>query len=134
MRRPSWPARRTAPRSPARVLLLDDTYVSGARAQSAAAALSLAAARSTLIVPLGRVLRPDRVALHADFLRRHAGLKVAADRARRPASALGSLGRHGGAELVGQRHGHHALLVTDRGRRRRGEDEGPDDLASTVYG
>ena len=54
-----------------RVLLLDDIYVSGARSQSAAAALSLAAARSTLILPLGRVLRPDRVALHADFLRRH---------------------------------------------------------------
>ena len=56
----------------ARVLLLDDTYVSGARAQSAAAALHLAGARSALIVPLGRVLRPDRFALHADFLRRHA--------------------------------------------------------------
>ncbi len=54
-----------------RALLLDDSYVSGARSQSAAAALSLAGARSTLIVPLGRVLRPDRVALHADFLRRH---------------------------------------------------------------
>jgi hypothetical protein len=56
----------------ARALLLDDTYVSGARSQSAAAALELAGARSTLIVPIGRVLRPDRVALHADFLRRHA--------------------------------------------------------------
>ena len=56
----------------ARVLLLDDTYVSGARSQSAAAALRRAGARSTLVVPLGRVLRPDRVALHADFLRRHA--------------------------------------------------------------
>ena len=54
----------------ARVLLLDDTYVSGARAQSAAAALAQAGAR-TVIGPLGRVLRPDRVALHADFLRRH---------------------------------------------------------------
>ncbi len=56
----------------ARALLLDDTYVSGARSQSAAAALELAGARSTLIVPIGRVLRPDSVALHADFLRRHA--------------------------------------------------------------
>jgi hypothetical protein len=54
----------------ARVLLLDDTYVSGARSQSAAAALQQAGAR-TVIGPLGRVLRPDRVALHADFLRRH---------------------------------------------------------------
>ena len=55
----------------ARALLLDDIYVSGARAQSAAAALQRAGARATLIVPLGRVLRPDRVASHADFLRRH---------------------------------------------------------------
>ena len=47
----------------ARVLLLDDTYVSGARSQSAAAALQLAGACATLIVPLGRVLRPDRVRL-----------------------------------------------------------------------
>ena len=54
-----------------RVLLLDDTYVSGARSQSAAAALQRAGAR-TVIGPLGRVLRPDRIALHADFLDRHA--------------------------------------------------------------
>jgi adenine/guanine phosphoribosyltransferase-like PRPP-binding protein len=56
----------------ARVLLLDDTYVSGARSQSAAAALQTAGAGATVLVPLGRVLRPDRVARHADFLRRHA--------------------------------------------------------------
>lgn len=49
-------------------LLLDDTYVSGARAQSAAAALRLAGARSVVIVPVGRVLRPDRSAVHASFL------------------------------------------------------------------
>lgn len=55
----------------ARALLVDDIYVSGARAQSAAAALHRGGARSTLILPLGRVLRPDRVASHADFLRRH---------------------------------------------------------------
>jgi hypothetical protein len=48
-----------------RVLLLDDTYVSGSRAQSAAAALRLAGATSTLIVPLGRVLRPARFRAHA---------------------------------------------------------------------
>jgi hypothetical protein len=53
-----------------RVVLLDDTYVSGARAQSAACALRLAGARATLIVPLGRVLRPDRVGRHAEFLAR----------------------------------------------------------------
>jgi hypothetical protein len=54
----------------ARVLLLDDTYVSGARSQSAAAALQRAGAR-TVIGPLGRVLRPDRIALHAEFLSLH---------------------------------------------------------------
>jgi hypothetical protein len=54
----------------ARVLLLDDTYVSGARAQSAAAALHRAGAR-TVIGPLGRVLRPGRIPRHADFLRQH---------------------------------------------------------------
>jgi predicted amidophosphoribosyltransferase len=56
----------------ARALLLDDTYVSGARAQSAAAVLARAGVRATRIVVIGRVLRPDRVALHAEFLRRHA--------------------------------------------------------------
>jgi hypothetical protein len=48
--------------------LLDDTYVSGSRAQSAAASLGHAGARSTLIVPLGRVLRPDRVPSHAEYV------------------------------------------------------------------
>jgi hypothetical protein len=52
-----------------RCLLLDDTYVSGARAQSAAAALRRAGARTVVIVVLGRVLRPDRVPAHAAFLR-----------------------------------------------------------------
>jgi hypothetical protein len=54
----------------ARVALLDDTYVSGARSQSAAAALRHAGAASVLIVPLGRVLRPDRSAAHAAFIGR----------------------------------------------------------------
>jgi phosphoribosylpyrophosphate synthetase len=54
-----------------RVLLLDDTYVSGARSQSAAAALRIAGARSVVILVLGRVLRPDRSVLHAAFLDRH---------------------------------------------------------------
>jgi hypothetical protein len=53
----------------ARVLLLDDTYVSGARAQSAAATLRRAGARSILIVPMGRVIRPERFAAHAAFMR-----------------------------------------------------------------
>jgi hypothetical protein len=47
-----------------RVLLLDDLYVSGSRAQSAAASLRLA----VVIVPVGRVLRPDRVPAHRAFL------------------------------------------------------------------
>jgi hypothetical protein len=52
----------------ARVLLLDDTYVSGARAQSAAAALRHCGARSVLVAPLGRVIRPERFAAHAVFM------------------------------------------------------------------
>lgn len=52
----------------ARAVLLDDTYVSGARAQSAAAALRRAGARATVIVPVGRVLRPDRSGAHAAHL------------------------------------------------------------------
>ena len=54
-----------------RAVLLDDTYVSGARAQSAAVALRRAGACSVVIVVLGRVLRPDRSAEHAAFLGRH---------------------------------------------------------------
>jgi hypothetical protein len=52
------------------VLLLDDTYVSGARAQSAAAALRRAGAFRALIVPIGRVIRPDTISEHADLLER----------------------------------------------------------------
>jgi adenine/guanine phosphoribosyltransferase-like PRPP-binding protein len=40
------------------VLLIDDTWVSGASAQSAAAALKLAGARRVAIVVLGRHLDP----------------------------------------------------------------------------
>ena len=54
----------------ARVLLLDDTYVSGARSQSAAAALGRSGAHA-VIGPLGRVLRPGLVARHAEFLSQH---------------------------------------------------------------
>jgi hypothetical protein len=52
----------------ARVVLIDDTYVSGARSQSAAAALRRAGGRPLLIVPMGRVIRPDRFAAHAAFM------------------------------------------------------------------
>lgn len=41
-----------------RVLLVDDTFTSGARAQSAASALRLAGARVVAIVPIGRVVNP----------------------------------------------------------------------------
>lgn len=41
-----------------RVLLVDDTYTSGARAQSAASALSIAGAHVVAIVPVGRVINP----------------------------------------------------------------------------
>jgi predicted amidophosphoribosyltransferase len=54
----------------ARVLLLDDTYVSGARSQSAAAALRSSGARSVVVLPLARLVRPDRVPNHAAFLAR----------------------------------------------------------------
>ncbi len=60
-----------------RILLVDDTYVSGARSQSAAGALRARGARAVVIVALGRVLRPARSALHADFLR-HSGADVSA--------------------------------------------------------
>ena len=46
----------------ARVLLLDDTWTTGARAQSAAAAAKLAGARSVTIVVLGRHLNPADIA------------------------------------------------------------------------
>jgi hypothetical protein len=70
----------------ARVLLLDDTYVSGARSQSAVGALRLAGAARVLIVPLGRVIRPDKVAEHAAFLQRSRAGRAAdrADRAEEP--------------------------------------------------
>jgi hypothetical protein len=51
-----------------RCLLIDDTYVSGARAQSAAATLRRAGATAVVIVALGRVLRPGRVPAHAAYL------------------------------------------------------------------
>ena len=51
-----------------KVVLLDDIYVSGARSQSAAAALRRCGAAAVVIVPLGRVLRPDRLSTHAVYL------------------------------------------------------------------
>jgi len=60
----SWRAAVTG----ARVVLVDDTYVSGARSQSAAAVLRRSGARSVLVVPMGRVIRPERFAAHAVFM------------------------------------------------------------------
>ena len=53
------PARFAAPRQPgATVLLLDDTWTSGASAQSAAMSLRRAGARAVIVVVLGRHLAP----------------------------------------------------------------------------
>ena len=41
------------------VLLLDDTFTSGARAQSAASALQLAGAEVLAMAPIGRFIRPE---------------------------------------------------------------------------
>lgn len=41
------------------ILLVDDTFTSGARAQSAASALSLAGGDVVAILPVGRVISPD---------------------------------------------------------------------------
>jgi hypothetical protein len=73
-----------------RVLLLDDTYVSGARAQSAAAALRRCGARSTLIVPLGRLLRPDRSGAHGAFVAEDHGSTERCARCVRPQTAAGT--------------------------------------------
>jgi predicted amidophosphoribosyltransferase len=62
-----------------RVVLVDDTYVSGARSQSAAAALRRAGARSVTVVPLGRVIRPERFAAHAALMNGHPDAVVAGD-------------------------------------------------------
>lgn len=53
-----------------RVLLLDDTFTSGARAQSAASALSLAGAEVAAIVAIGRVVNADYSAESSALLAR----------------------------------------------------------------
>jgi adenine/guanine phosphoribosyltransferase-like PRPP-binding protein len=42
-----------------RILLVDDTFTTGARAQSAASALQLAGARVIAVMPIGRVIDPS---------------------------------------------------------------------------
>jgi predicted amidophosphoribosyltransferase len=49
----------THPVERARVLVLDDTWTSGSRAQSAASALALAGARVAAVVVAGRVIQPS---------------------------------------------------------------------------
>ena len=56
-----------------RVLLVDDTFTSGARAQSAASALQLAGARVVAMVPIGRVIRPEFSTESATLLARARG-------------------------------------------------------------
>jgi glutamine phosphoribosylpyrophosphate amidotransferase len=74
----------------ARVLLLDDTYVSGSRGQSAATALRRAGARSVLIAPLGRVVRPDRSGWPAALLEGPDAGAAPCLRCRRPQTSAGS--------------------------------------------
>ena len=54
-----------------RVLLVDDTFTSGARAQSAASALNNAGATVAAIVPIGRVISPE---YNQDFWKRQSRL------------------------------------------------------------
>jgi phosphoribosylpyrophosphate synthetase len=51
------------------VLLIDDTLTTGAHAQSAAAALRRAGARATVVVVLGRVIRPEASAAATRYWR-----------------------------------------------------------------
>ncbi len=107
-------------------LLLDDTYVSGARAQSAAAALRAGGAEAVVILALGRVLRPDRSPRQPAFLRANSrspgtGNAVAA-RAVLPLPSGGGAHRvaHAGQLLGGAPQGRCGGLVT-------GPARGPDE-------
>jgi hypothetical protein len=53
-----------------RILLVDDTYTSGSRAQSAASRLSLDGGEVVAIVPLGRVINPSFNETVAEYWRR----------------------------------------------------------------
>lgn len=87
-----------------RVIVLDDTYTSGARAQSAASALALAGAAVLAVVPVGRVVNPTVMAWVAAWWRSQTHLPYASGtccleprslctRRRRPAHACA--GRQG---------------------------------------
>jgi len=57
-----------------RILLVDDTFTSGARAQSAASVLSNAGATVTAIVPIGRVISPELNDQTAEYWKRQSRL------------------------------------------------------------
>lgn len=58
--------------SPRRVLVLDDTWVTGARARSAAAALASAGAMVVAVVAIGRTVDPEAAPRLARWWERHA--------------------------------------------------------------
>ena len=58
-----------------RVLLIDDTFTSGARAQSAASALNIAGASVAAIVPIGRVISPEFNEETAEYWKRQTALE-----------------------------------------------------------
>jgi hypothetical protein len=90
---------RAARQAAARVLLLDDTWTSGASAQSAAMALRLAGAQSVAVVVLGRHLSgdeppgPDGWPLSLAF---RSGLCAVHDGPAGPLAGLGAAARGGG--------------------------------------
>jgi adenine/guanine phosphoribosyltransferase-like PRPP-binding protein len=57
-----------------RILLVDDTFTSGARAQSAASVLSNAGATVAAIVPIGRVISPEFNDQTAEYWKRQSRL------------------------------------------------------------
>jgi len=78
-----------------RALLLDDTFTTGARAQSAAAALLAAGAVGVVIVVVGRVLRPDRNPRHAAYWRRAVAEEYRLDRCCLPGCSGDRASAHG---------------------------------------
>ncbi len=75
----------TRPVSGDRILVVDDTFTSGARAQSAAAALHLAGAQVVAIVPVGRVINPAHGPHVASYWRAQSGSPFHAGRCCLPA-------------------------------------------------
>lgn len=61
------------------VLLVDDTFTSGARSQSAASALALAGADVVAIVPIGRVIDPHFNDTVKDYWQRQKGIVFSFD-------------------------------------------------------